>query len=409
MNRLPVSVVVVSRGRPDALRRCLTGLSRLQYDAFEIIVVADEMGRTMLRRLPLLRQVHLIAFDGANISQARNLGIAAAAGEIVAFIDDDAVPEPTWLHHLTAPFAETDVAATGGYVRGRNGISFQTRAQSVDGTGQTAPIHLRDTNPVVLAPTRDKAIKTEGTNMALRRSVLAAMGGFDPRYRFFLDETDVNMRLADLGVRTAIVPLAQVHHGFAASARRRSDRVPLDLFEIGASCSVFLAAHCVPEERAAALRRVQHEQRTRLIQHLVRGGLEPRDMRRLLASLKAGFEHGLQRHPAPLPLLPKPTRCFLRFPAVTTKPPVFLAGRPWQRPMLRRRARHMAADGVNVTLILLSPTALLHRVSWRGTYWEQSGGIFGKSERSQKLFSFWRFSKRVAAEIERVGSVRVLP
>ncbi|MCB2152739.1 MAG: glycosyltransferase, partial [Rhodobacteraceae bacterium] len=59
---------------------------------------------------------------------ARNLGLAAAAGEIVAFIDDDAVPEPRWLARLTAPFADPGIAAAGGFVVGRNGISFQWRA-----------------------------------------------------------------------------------------------------------------------------------------------------------------------------------------------------------------------------------------------------------------------------------------
>ena len=408
MMRQQVSVVVVSRGRPDMLRRCLTGLARQIYEPFEIVVVADAPGRAMLRRLPVAAQVHIVAFDEANISQARNLGISAAAGDIVAFIDDDAVPEPAWLHHLAAPFAEPDVAAVGGHVRGRNGISWQSRAQSVDRLGQTAPIRLSDSRPVILTPTPGRAIKTEGTNMALRRSVLARIGGFDPRYRFFLDETDLNMRLADMGARTAIVPLAQVHHGFAPSALRRVDRVPLDLFEIGASWAVFLSAHCPPEDRDAAWRRVQREQRDRIVRHLIRGGLEPGDMRRLLASLNVGFEHGLQRHPAALPPLPDVTRRFLRFPIAAAKPPVFLAGRPWQSRALRDRARAMAGDGINVTLVCLSPTALFHRVAWRDGYWEHNGGLFGKSDRTQKLFSPWRFSQRVKAEFERVALERGL-
>lgn len=406
MTRPPVSVVVVSRGRPDALRRCLTGLARQIYDPFEIVVVADAPGRAMLRRLPLAAQVHLVAFDAANISQARNRGIAAAAGEIVAFIDDDAVPEPTWLHHLAAPFAEPDVAAAGGFVRGRNGISFQSRAQWVDRTGQTAPILLSDPHPVVLTPTHDKAIKTEGTNMALRRPVITAMGGFDPRYRFFLDETDVNMRLADRGARTAIVPLAQVHHGFAPSPLRRADRVPRDLFEIGASWAVFLSTHCPTGNRDAAWQRVRREQRNRLVVHLIRGGVEPADMRRLLTGLEAGFAAGLQRHGAALPALLDATRRFRRFPPAPADPPVLLAGRSWQARDLRRRARAMAEGGANVTVLRLSPTALYHRVAWRDGYWEQRGGLFGKSDRSQKLFSAWRFRRRVAAEIERFGPER---
>ncbi|MCB2123539.1 MAG: glycosyltransferase, partial [Rhodobacteraceae bacterium] len=68
---------------------------------------------------------------------ARNLGLAAAAGEIVAFIDDDAVPEPRWLARLTAPFADPGIAAAGGFVVGRNGISFQWRASCADSHGRS--------------------------------------------------------------------------------------------------------------------------------------------------------------------------------------------------------------------------------------------------------------------------------
>ena len=135
MTDLPVSVVIVSRGRPAALQRCLTGVSQLQYAPFEVIVVADPDGIAAARKMDFAAHLKLVAFDKANISAARNLGIAQAAGEIVAFIDDDAVPEPQWLRYLVAPSRQSDVAAMGGFVRGRNGISYQWRAQSVDGYG----------------------------------------------------------------------------------------------------------------------------------------------------------------------------------------------------------------------------------------------------------------------------------
>ena len=90
---IPVSVVVVSRDRPDALLRCLTGLSQLQYPNFEIVVVADAKGQQAVVASQFSSQIKCIGFDLPNISEARNLGISHAAGDIVAFIDDDAVPE----------------------------------------------------------------------------------------------------------------------------------------------------------------------------------------------------------------------------------------------------------------------------------------------------------------------------
>ena len=69
-----VSVVVVSRDRPDALYLCVLGLSQLQYSDFEIVVVADAKG---LAAIEIFReQVKIVQFDEANISAARNMGIS---------------------------------------------------------------------------------------------------------------------------------------------------------------------------------------------------------------------------------------------------------------------------------------------------------------------------------------------
>jgi len=96
--------------------------------------------------------------------------------EIVVFIDDDAMPEPTWLGHLVAPFAEPDVAAAGGFVRGRNGISWQWCAESVDRTGVTTEIPLESDKPVILCPNPTRAIRAQGTDIAFRRAGLADLG-----------------------------------------------------------------------------------------------------------------------------------------------------------------------------------------------------------------------------------------
>jgi GT2 family glycosyltransferase len=305
MDSPPVSVVVVSRERPDALMRCLNGLAQLDYPLFEIVCVACPAGITALSARSDAERIKTVAFDRPNISEARNLGITEAAGEIVAFIDDDAVPEPLWLWHLTAPFSEPNVAATGGYVIGRNGISFQWKARAIDRTGEASELDVKGDQPCVLHPQPDRAIKTEGTNMAVRRDLLAEMGGFDPSFRFYLDETDLNQRLADMGQATAIVPLAQVHHGFAPSARRRSDRTPTDLFEIGASKAVYLRKHCPSSQQEQALDTFCRYQNARLLRLMQNGQLDPLDVVRLRHGLRRGFKDGQLREINSLPRIPR--------------------------------------------------------------------------------------------------------
>ncbi len=404
---LTVSIVIVSRHRPDALRRCLMGVSQLAYTPFEVIIVADPASCAGLRSVPTAAHVKLLPFDQANISAARNAGVGLAAGEIIAFIDDDAVPEPTWLDHLAAPFADPTVMAAGGFVRGRNGISWQSRANSVDWTGQETPLDIPESSPTVLTPPTGRAIKTEGTNMALRRSALVALGGFDPSYRFFLDETDLNLRLAAHGWSTALVPLAQVHHGYLESARRRADRVPTDLTEIGASWGVFLTSHCPPDQVAPAWARVQTDERARLLRHMVTGALEPRDVGRLMSELISGYKDGLKRIsavPVPLPTTGHP---FLPYPGSFKAPNKVFSGRIWALGRLRRKARLAVQTGHRASLFSFSHTALYHRVRFSSDgVWEQTGGLFGRSVRDQKAFRLWTFRRRVDFETERVAKVR---
>ena len=406
---LPVSVVVVSRDRPVALRRCMEAIAQLQYPVFEVIIVADPAGVAAAREVPFADAVKIVAFDRANISQARNLGISHASGEVVAFIDDDAVPEPSWLTHLVAPFAKDEVACAGGFVRGRNGISFQWTARSVDARGWTETLDVSHDKTTVFKARGGRAIKTEGTNMAVRRDVLVHLGGFDPGFAFYLDETDLNLRLTRAGHATAIVPRAEVHHGFDQSPRRRPDRVPRDLFDIGASWAVFQRKYVAEGERRLHWRALRADERRRLIRHMVAGRLEPRDVRRLMRRLDQGYGQGLARHFGGADIAKNSASAFRPMPLRTGQASV-LSGRIWHRKRLRRDAKVRADRGERVTLILLSPTTLYHRVSFlRDGYWEQVGGLWGRAERNEPLIRFCSFKARVRRELRRVEIQRLLP
>ncbi len=398
----PVSVVIVSRGRPEALYRCLIGLSQLQYGSFEIVVIADRMGCEAARRTEFAEALKIEEFARANISAARNTGIALAAGDIVAFIDDDAVPEPSWLQHLIAPF-ESGAHATGGFVRGRNGISFQWKARIVDPQG-----HAHTAEAENLTPPRGGAIKTEGTNMAVRRDTLVALGGFDPAYRFFLDETDLNMRLSLQSLKTVIVPHAEVHHGFEASERRRGDRVPTNLFEIGASWAVFQRKFIPEDQHVSHRAKIEHLERNRLVRHLISGGLEPADLNALMSGLKDGFVDGSQREHSKYSQLGDPRSQYRPFPARERTGKVLV--KHWlKRHAARLEAQKLAQSGHIVTLLLLSRTIVRHRVYFdpRG-FWEQSGGVYGKSDRDSSSVQLISLKSRAEREVNRVQAVRLI-
>ncbi|MEO0357534.1 MAG: glycosyltransferase [Pseudomonadota bacterium] len=287
MTKPEVSVVVVSQGRPDDLALCLTALHQQQAaPAFEIIIVGDAQAQSAVARHVLADCVTVIRDDTPNISLLRNLGIAQASAPIVAFIDDDAIALPYWLSRLTTGFADPRVQATGGYVRKPDGVSYQWTQRVIRTDGRCVAPAASDAH---------RPIKLEGTNMAVRRSWFVTNGGFDQAFAFYLDETDLCLRLVQSNAAVILCDDADVIHGFSASPRRRGDRVPHSLHDLGTSLAVFLQKWHPQPDHAAVFARFRADQRKRLLRWMVAGLLEPRDVSVLLRSLQAGWQNGQTR------------------------------------------------------------------------------------------------------------------
>jgi GT2 family glycosyltransferase len=409
MTALPTSVVIVSRGRGAELSRCLLAVSQLDHPAFEVIVVADPEGLAAVARSGLAGRIKTVPFDAPGISAARNAGIAAAAGELIAFLDDDAVPEPAWLRHLAGAIEATGAEAAAGYVRGRNGISFQSRAVAVDPLGRDLPLEFDGDAPVVPQVPAGAAVKTVGTNCAFRRDVLLALGGFDPAITFFMDETDLDLRLAAAGGRVAVAPLAEVHHAFAPSPRRRADRLPLDLADIGRSSARVMRRHAPWADAGRRFAELRAEQEARIARHVQAGNCPPEAFGRLLATLERGWAEGLR---APLDGGPWIARAsppaFLRFrPERPFGADLVLAGSLLAARRLRREAARAVREGRRTSLYIFDHTPRRHRLRFTADgVWEQSGGLYGASDRGDPPFRFWRFRARVERECARTRLVR---
>ncbi len=398
----PVSLIIASRHRPRLLHRALMAVTQQDHPDLEVVVVADPGAAAEIAAAGW--PVKLRAFDEANLSAARNLGLALAAAPVVAFLDDDAVPEPSWLSRLAAPFAEKGTVAAGGFVRGRSGLAWQWRAMEVDRFGADHPMDV-PARTSLHAGNRARAVKTQGTNCAFRSEALRAIGGFDPALRFYLDDADVNLRLAAAGGLTAVVPDAVVHHGFAESERRRADRVPRDLLEIGRSLAVFLRRHAggLAVEAVAAQRA---SERRRALGHMLAGRIEPREVARLLAGFEAGIAEGASLPLQVLPPLAAEPTAFLRFPGTGPSAGAVVAGTRRDRARLEREAAALRADGRVVTLIELSAGFRAHRLEFGADgIWRQRGGRWGQGDRD--LPRPWLgTAARVEREVSLLATIR---
>ena len=215
-----VSVVVCTYNRCAVLRKCLEGLRRLDYPTYEVVVVngpSTDATELVLADFPDVKRVDNPA---RNLSISRNLGIAASAGEVVAFLDDDALPGPTWLSRIVPAYADPTVGGAGGRVIGPGGDNLHFDRGVISRAGM--PDAVRDEPAYYNAPDAERYNILMGTNATFRRSALDGIGGFDENYEYYHDESDVCVRMIQNGWRIVHVGGAEVWHEFASSHVRKN-------------------------------------------------------------------------------------------------------------------------------------------------------------------------------------------
>ena len=194
------SVVICTHNGERTLEETCAAVSALVYPDFEVILVDDgstdrsaEIGRA--------RGFTVISTENRGLSSARNTGLEHATGEIVAYIDDDAAPDPHWLLYLANTFERTEYVAVGG------------PNLPVAGDGAVADaVAAAPGNPTHVLLTDREAEHIPGCNAAFDARALRLIGGFDPLFRVAGDDVDVCWRLQDQGGQIGYSPAALVWH-----------------------------------------------------------------------------------------------------------------------------------------------------------------------------------------------------
>jgi GT2 family glycosyltransferase len=202
-----ISVIICSYNGERTLPECLEGVRNLDYPNFEVIVVNDgstDATDSVVEEFGF-RVIHT---ENRGLASARNTGMEAATGEIVAYTDSDARPDPQWLSYLAAAFERSSHVGIGGPNIPPEGDGCIAECVA-NAPGSPTHVLLSD----------QEAEHIPGCNMAFRKRALKEVDGFDPRFRAAGDDVDMCWRLRDRGWTLGFSPAALVWHHRRDSVR----------------------------------------------------------------------------------------------------------------------------------------------------------------------------------------------
>ena len=296
---MKASVVINTYNRADSLRETIESLRYLDGPDFEVIVVngpSTDHTRSVLQAYG--SAIRVGTCSARNLSVSRNVGIEMARGDIVAFLDDDAVADRFWLRDLAAGYDAPDIAGVGGRVYDYTGFRLQYDYAHVDRFGNArydAPIPLTD----FAFPGALQIPYLQGTNTSFRRSLLLEIDGFDEEFEYYHDETDVCLRLVDAGYRLRQAPNAFVYHRFLPSDVRNAEKVVTKWYSIIKNKIYFSLKNSEDKVNVQAVVRDAElfaaQCELDLRKFVEAKGLDPELIEEFKSDADAAFRHGLER------------------------------------------------------------------------------------------------------------------
>ncbi len=260
-----VSVVLVNYKGADDTITCLRSLEALRWPAsrLEVVCVDNGSGDGSLERIAAAAPHVRLVDAGANLGFAGgcNAGVAAARGEYVALLNNDARPHPDWVSEAVRELeADRTVASVASKVLDWEGrlVDFVEAALTWYGMGfkplAEQPDDGRHDTP------RDVLFGT-GSAVFFRAEVFRDVGGFDERFFMFFEDVDLGWRLNLLGHRVRYVPTSLAYHRHHATMEKYGRYRESYLLERNALLSMFknydddTLARCLAPAMALAVRR----------------------------------------------------------------------------------------------------------------------------------------------------------
>lgn len=221
------SVVVCTNNRPAELEKCLGGIVKQTIRPAEIVVVDNAAGDVRVADISKRFGARYVQEPEQGASHARNRGVAESSGEIIAYLDDDACPDPQWLAGLLEGFVDPRVMVVWGRTLVPEGDPESRKLCAlIQGPGSIMePMVVDKNHPQWFEITAFGGLGMTG-NMGFRRSAFDVLAGFDTRLGLpgaAGEEQFAVFNLVDCGFKAAYLPDAVVIHptSFTVEALRR--------------------------------------------------------------------------------------------------------------------------------------------------------------------------------------------
>jgi GT2 family glycosyltransferase len=213
----PVAVLILNWNGRELLSRCLPSLAELDYPDYRVIVAdngsTDDSVAFVRERYPAATVIELGENFGFSKGYNEAVRRARLSADVLVLLNNDVIPEPDWLGHLVAPFADAGIGITGGKLYFADGRTIQHAGAELSyPTAYSHHYFYREVDQGQADEPRDVPYVT-GAALAIRGALVGELGLFDEAFApFYFEEADLCSRVRAAGYRVRYVPEARAIH-----------------------------------------------------------------------------------------------------------------------------------------------------------------------------------------------------